>query len=124
MTVDGRSYDVTVEMDDEPAAPGFSAVAPPANAISIPAPAPASARPVTSTASAGGPGDVTSPLAGRVTAINVQVGQAVAEGAHLITLEAMKMNTFVHAPRSGRVQEMRIAVGDAVEENQPLLTLA
>ena len=44
-------------------------------------------------------GDVPSPLAGRVTAVVVTVGQAVKEGDHLLTLEAMKMNTFVFAPR-------------------------
>jgi biotin carboxyl carrier protein len=55
-----------------------------------------------------------------VTAIVVQPGQQVKEGDHLLTLEAMKMNTFVFAPRSGKVAEMKVAVGDAVEEGQAL----
>jgi biotin carboxyl carrier protein len=59
-------------------------------------------------------------LTGRVTAVVVSVGQAVKEGDHLLTLEAMKMNTFVFAPKSGSVAEVKVAVGDAVEENQLL----
>ena len=53
----------------------------------------------------------------------VTVGQAVKEGDHLLTLEAMKMNTFVFAPQSGKVTEIRTAVGDAVEERQVLMTV-
>jgi biotin carboxyl carrier protein len=78
-------------------------------------------------ASSGGPaapGDVPSPLAGRVTAVVVAVGQEVKEGDHLLTLEAMKMNTFVFAPRSGKIAEIKTAVGAAVEEGQALVRIA
>jgi biotin carboxyl carrier protein len=67
---------------------------------------------------------VPSPLAGRVTAVIVTVGQEVKEGDHLITLEAMKMNTFVFAPKSGKIAEVKAAVGDTVEEGQALVTIA
>jgi biotin carboxyl carrier protein len=60
-------------------------------------------------------------LAGRVTAVVVAAGQTVKEGDHLLTLEAMKMNTFVFAPKAGKVLEIKAAVGDAVEENQVLM---
>jgi biotin carboxyl carrier protein len=60
-------------------------------------------------------------LAGRVTAVVVAAGQTVKEGDHLLTLEAMKMNTFVFAPKAGKVLEIKTAVGDAVEENQVLM---
>ncbi|HMP81213.1 MAG TPA: biotin/lipoyl-binding protein, partial [Verrucomicrobiota bacterium] len=71
-----------------------------------------------------GPGDVPSPLAGRVTAVVVTAGQEVKEGDHLITLEAMKMNTFVFAPKSGKVTEIKTAVGATVEEGQALVRIA
>jgi biotin carboxyl carrier protein len=58
-----------------------------------------------------------------VTAVVVGVGQQVNEGDHLLTLEAMKMNTFVFAPRSGRVGEIKVAVGAAVQEGQVLVRL-
>jgi biotin carboxyl carrier protein len=62
-------------------------------------------------------------LAGRVTAVVVTVGQQVKEGDHLVTLEAMKMNTFVFAPRAGKVAEVQAAVGTAVEEGQSLVRI-
>jgi len=63
------------------------------------------------------------PLSGRVTAVLVQVGQLVKEGEHLVTLEAMKMNTFVFAPRSGQVTAVKTEVGAVVEEKQVLITI-
>jgi biotin carboxyl carrier protein len=131
VTVDGRSYDVTVEMaDDQPG----QATSNPAPAVPAPvshspaaAPAPIAPTPPSAPAPAAGssaPGDVPSPLAGRVTAVVVTAGQSVKEGDHLLTLEAMKMNTFVFAPKSGKVADIKTAVGDAVEENQVLMRIA
>ena len=74
-------------------------------------------------AATGAPGDVPSPLAGRVTAVIVQPGQQVNEGDHLVTLEAMKMNTFVFAPRAGKVTAVKVEVGSAVEEGHTLVTI-
>ncbi len=92
----------------------------PAPAASAPAaPAPAAPRP----AAASGAGDVPSPLSGRVTAVVVQAGQEVKEGDHLVTLEAMKMNTFVFAPKTGKVVAIRTEVGAVVEEGQSLVTI-
>ena len=125
VTVDGKPYEVTVEMPDEaegavPAAPvatpaGTSA---PASTFSPPIvpPNPASPAPQSGSDS----GSVHSPLAGRVIAIVVKAGREVKENDHLLTLEAMKMNTFVFAPRSGKVREVKVAVGDAVAEGQLL----
>jgi biotin carboxyl carrier protein len=63
------------------------------------------------------------PLAGRITGVVVQVGQDVNEGDHLVTIEAMKMNTFVFAPRSGKVTAIKTEVGAVVEEGQALVTI-
>jgi biotin carboxyl carrier protein len=121
VTVDGKFYDVTVELDDD--VPASMPVAPPpilGAATVAPAPAP---PPVPAAGAAAGPGDVPSPLAGRVTAVNVTAGQEVKEGDHLVTLEAMKMNTFVMAPRPGKVKDVKVEVGTAVEEGQTLVIL-
>lgn len=127
VTVDGNVYDVTVEVPEEsaeaPAAPPqVAAAAAPAVPAPVPVPAPAPAAPAAPRAAAGH-GDVASPLAGRVTAIIVQPGQEVKENDHLLTLEAMKMNTFVFAPRTGKVSEILVAIGSAVEEGQVLMKL-
>jgi len=132
VTVDGVTYDVSVEIPDDAAAglpaappsvlPAAPLIAPPVITPAAAAP-PASPSPSPSAAPAGpsGPGDVASPLTGRVTAVIVTAGQDVKEGDHLLTLEAMKMNTFVFAPKSGKVADLKVAVGDAVEEHQILM---
>jgi biotin carboxyl carrier protein len=121
VTVDGKAFEVTVEMADEPPATPSPRPASVTSAA-ISAPVLAAPTPTTSSASAS-PGDVPSPLAGRVTAINVQPGQQVKEGDHLLTLEAMKMNTLIQAPRDGKVKEVKVAVGAAVEEGQGLVSI-
>jgi biotin carboxyl carrier protein len=62
-------------------------------------------------------------MSGRVTEVVVKVGQEVTEGSHLLTLEAMKMNTFVFAPKSGKITALNAEVGAAVVEGQTLATI-
>jgi glutaconyl-CoA/methylmalonyl-CoA decarboxylase subunit gamma len=119
VTIDGKAYDVTVELPDE--AVGSAPAAPARTALQSVTPA-AVAPAATPTAGAGG-NDIPSPLSGRVTAINGQAGQAVMEGEHLLTLEAMKMNTFITAPRDGTVKDVKVAIGAVVDEGQALVTL-
>ena len=45
-------------------------------------------------------------------------------GQHLLTLEAMKMESPVTAPVAGRVAAVLVAPGDQVSPGTPLLTLA
>jgi biotin carboxyl carrier protein len=121
ITVDGRVFDVTVELADEaaPVVPAPRAAAPVAAAA--PTPVPAAPPPPATITSA--PGSVCSPLAGKVVSIDVKPGATVAVGAQLVTLEAMKMNTFVYADRAGTVTAINAKPGDAVEEGAPLLTI-
>jgi len=125
VTVDGKSYDVTVEMSEDmatPSAPSPPAASPAPNPPAPPAlPEPVRAAPSPpATAAAVGSGDVPSPLTGRVIAVMVQTGQPVKENDHLVTIEAMKMNTFVFAPKAGKVAEIKVSIGDAVVEGQGL----
>jgi len=115
VTVDGKSYDVTVEIPDE----SGDSTAPPPSPLSMPSAPPA---PVAKTSA--GPGDVPSPLMGRVVGIDVKPGQEVTQGQQLLTIETMKMNTFVLAPKAGKVTEVLITVGDAVEEGRVLARIA
>ncbi|MBI5767129.1 MAG: acetyl-CoA carboxylase biotin carboxyl carrier protein subunit [Verrucomicrobia bacterium] len=128
VTVDGKSYDVVVEILDggAPAAPA-AAVAPaaisaPVTAASVSAPV--SAAPARPAAAAGNAGDVTSPLAGKIVSIDVKVGQAVEEGTQVATIEAMKMNTYIYAPKSGKVTAVLVNPGAGVEEGAVLLQIA
>jgi len=62
----------------------------------------------------GQPGEVGSPMPGRVIGVHVSEDQAVEAGAPLLTLEAMKMETVVRAPLSGEVRELCTDVGNQV----------
>ena len=123
VTVDGKAYDVLVEILDEGGAP---APARPAGQPAHVESAHVSAPPVTASTGGGhtAPGDVPSPLAGKVVSIDVQPGQTIEAGAQLLTLEAMKMNTYVFAPAAGTVKEILVAPGDAVAEGQVLVKLS
>ena len=122
VTVDGKAYDVLVEiLDDGEAASRPSAH--PAHVESAHVSAPPTAAASRTPASAA-PGDVPSPLAGKVVSIDVKPGQKVEAGAQLLTLEAMKMNTYVFAPAAGTVQEILAAPGGAVAEGQVLVKMS
>lgn len=128
ITVAGKVYDVTVEKFDDgdsgsqyKPAPVVRAAAAAAAAPAKPAPAPA---PAPSAPRAAGAGDVTSPLAGLVQAIDAAVGASVKEGDAVVTLEAMKMYTAINAPTAGTITAIHVKVGDAVEEGQALYTIS
>ena len=71
----------------------------------------------------GGPVEVRATLPGLVVAVAVAVGDEVAEGTSLLTIEAMKMQNEVRAPRGGRVIEVSAVAGQAVATGAPLLRL-
>jgi len=63
------------------------------------------------------------PMPGKVTLIEVAVGQAVAPGDGLIVLEAMKMENEFKAQVAGTVKEIRVAAGQAVNPGDVLLVI-
>jgi acetyl/propionyl-CoA carboxylase alpha subunit len=77
----------------------------------------------TAAAAHGGPIAVTATLPGLIVAVAVSVGEDVAEGALLLTIEAMKMQNQVRAPRAGRVIEVSVEAGATVATGAPLLRL-
>ena len=60
-------------------------------------------------------GSLLAPLPGAVTRVHVEVGQRVAAGDLLLTLEAMKLEHPVLAPADGVVAELPVAPGGQVE---------
>ena len=66
-------------------------------------------------------GTVLSPMPGKVTAVEVVDGQAVAKGDTLVVMEAMKMEQALVAPFDGTVVELAVAVGDQVKERVALV---
>ncbi len=116
ITVEGTTYDVDVQIVEEPQAVADD---PPENRIlhsvfKVPPP------------SDEFPGDriCRSPIAGVITAVTAMAGQTVAKGDPVLTIEAMKMETNIGAPVSGVVKTVHVAPGDAVRSDQVLLELA
>ncbi|HXQ46628.1 MAG TPA: biotin/lipoyl-containing protein, partial [Caulobacteraceae bacterium] len=63
-----------------------------------------------------GDGAILAPMPGRIVAVAAKAGDAVARGAQLVTLEAMKMEHVLTAPFDGTVTELAAAVGQQVSE--------
>ncbi|MFQ5581901.1 MAG: biotin/lipoyl-containing protein, partial [Mariprofundaceae bacterium] len=67
--------------------------------------------------------DVTTPMPGRIVAINVAAGDAVEAGDTVLVVEAMKMENPVHAPVSGTIQAIHVAEGDNVNPDECLMEI-
>ncbi len=106
VTVNGKTYDVSVEEA------GSTASAP--AVVPAPAPAPASVAEGTK---------VSAPMPGTILDIKVSVGDTVSEGAPLFVLEAMKMENDVNAPCSGKVVSVNTTKGSAVETGTVLAVI-
>jgi 3-methylcrotonyl-CoA carboxylase alpha subunit len=76
-------------------------------------------------AGGGGAGDgaILAPMPGRVIAVLVVVGQAVAKGQRLVVIEAMKMEQALLAPFDGTVAVLKAAEGGQVTEGALLVRI-
>ena len=63
------------------------------------------------------------PMPGSVTAVAVTVGDPVAAGQKLLSLEAMKMETTIYAERDGKVAQLLVGPGTQVDTGDLLLRL-
>ncbi|MDD5940096.1 MAG: acetyl-CoA carboxylase biotin carboxyl carrier protein subunit [Lachnospiraceae bacterium] len=118
ITVNGVSYDVTVEENTNGAA---APAAPAAPRAAAPKAAPAPAK---KAASAGaGSVKIEAGAAGKVFKIEKKVGDKVSKGDAVVVVEAMKMEIPMVAPSDGTVASIDCSVGDAVEAGAVLATL-
>ena len=67
---------------------------------------------------------VAAPMPGSVSTIAVRNGQAVKAGDVLLTIEAMKMETALHAARDGTVAEVLVTPGAQIDAKDLLLAFA
>jgi acetyl-CoA carboxylase biotin carboxyl carrier protein len=67
--------------------------------------------------------DIEAHITGTVWKIEVNVGDAVAEGDTVVILESMKMEMPVEAEDEGTVKEIRCEEGQAVSEGDTLVVL-
>jgi biotin carboxyl carrier protein len=132
ITVNGKSYDVTVEElgAHRPAPVSSGAPAPAPSAVPVAAPAPESApqpapaQPAAAPANGGSIMTVKAPMPGTVIAFKVIVGQQVKRGDVLLLLEAMKMENEIVAPQDGTVAALRVPASAAVNTGDALVDLA
>jgi len=133
ITVNGNTYEVSVEE-----ATGFTPVAAPVNvpkAAPIAAPKPVAApapiaptAPVAQTAAptanASGSFKVNSPMPGKILALKATIGQVIKKGDVILVLEAMKMENEIVAPQDGTVASIDVSVGQTAEAGALLFTLS
>ncbi|MEQ9642209.1 MAG: pyruvate carboxylase [Alphaproteobacteria bacterium] len=72
----------------------------------------------------GNPNHVPAPIPGMVASVAVAAGQDVRAGDLLLTIEAMKMETAIHADRDGKVGEVCTPAGTQVEAKELLIEYA
>ena len=73
------------------------------------------------------PGDVThigAPMPGIVSTIAVAAGQKVQAGDVLLSIEAMKMESALHAERDGTIAEVLVQPGEQIDAKDLLIVLA
>lgn len=68
--------------------------------------------------------EVRAELTANVWKVNVEVGQAVAEGDELLILESMKMEIPVEATASGTITEVRVQPNDVVQDGDVLVVIS
>lgn len=117
ITLEGKTYEVGVEVLDTPHAVTMPTNTPPPAAIATPV-APAVPSPTPSSGQT-----VNSPMPGIVFKLRVTPGEKVAQNQELLVLEAMKMESPIYAPCAGTVSSILVREGDSVNEGQPLIQI-
>jgi pyruvate carboxylase len=74
-------------------------------------------------AEAGNANHVGAPMPGVVATVAVQPGQQVHEGDLLLTIEAMKMETGIHAERDATVTAVHVSAGGQIDSKDLLIEL-
>jgi pyruvate carboxylase len=71
----------------------------------------------------GNPGHVGAPMPGSIASLAVTVGQKVRAGDLLLTIEAMKMETGLHADRAATVRALHVQPGAQIDAKDLLIEL-
>jgi len=74
-------------------------------------------------AEAGSEAHVGAPMPGVVSTLAVAAGQSIRAGDVLLSIEAMKMETALHAERDGIVREVLVRAGDQIDAKDLLVVI-
>ncbi|MEC7667643.1 MAG: biotin/lipoyl-containing protein, partial [Pseudomonadota bacterium] len=69
----------------------------------------------------GNPNHVGAPMPGVVASVGVSAGQSVKEGDLLLTIEAMKMETGLHAERDAVIKAVHVTAGGQIDAKDLLV---
>ena len=126
ITINGTSYSVEVEKTGGSIAPSApTAVAPAAPAAAAPA-APAAPKAAPQAAPvpvSAGDTTIKAPMPGKVSKVNVKVGDKVSKGDVLMFLEAMKMQNEIAASVDGVIKVVNVSNDENVKPGQVLAVI-
>ncbi|MBN9055567.1 MAG: biotin/lipoyl-binding protein, partial [Rhizobiales bacterium] len=72
-------------------------------------------------ADAGNAAHLGAPMPGVISTVSVSAGQAVKAGDVLLSIEAMKMETALHAEKDGMISEVLVKAGDQIDAKDLLI---
>lgn len=122
ITLNGRTYEIEVELAEAMLLEEFQTYAPAAPAAVEAAPVEIPAAPAAPVITGNGE-TVKSPMPGTILKVNVTQGQAVKEGDVLVILEAMKMENEIMAPKAGTITQVLVERGASVDTDAPLVVI-
>ena len=69
------------------------------------------------------PDHIGAPMPGVVATVAIQAGKKVKEGDLLLTIEAMKMETGIHAERDAKIKAVHVGPGTQIDAKDLLIEL-
>ena len=121
ITIDGKAYEVDVEiLEAAESAPEYPPY-PPAPAAYIPTEIPAPLAPPQTAETRNNEKECRSPVTGMVISVEASPGQAVEADQVVMVLESMKMEMQITAPQAAVVKSVQVIPGSSVKVNQLLV---
>ena len=123
LNIDGKTYEVDVEVFDDNALRGGGAVrtaVQSSSAVAVGAAA-AAATPAPAAEPIDESKALRCPISGVVVRVEIEAGQTVKENDTVMVVEAMKMETVINSPRDGKIAKINAKAGDAVQVKQVLV---
>lgn len=117
VTVNGQTYEVSVEEVTGGAAPARAA------APAAPKAAPKAATKAAQKAVAGAGTPIKAPMPGTILDVKVKVGDTVKNGQAVCVLEAMKMENEIPATKDGKITSVLASKGASVNTGDVLVTI-
>lgn len=135
VTVHGVSYEVEVDILDEPESYNSLSGVPPMSRFLqsqpmptnqsddgiLPPPSRVAAGAAAAAASNAGGKTIISPVGGTIIEVKLKAGDSVTKGQEIMVLEAMKMHTSIKSPVDAVIKSINVSAGDTVRESQVLV---